>query len=525
MNTIPTLPDSAPFTPQQRSWLNGYFAAILSSRIPLNSAPITATKTPVAEVVEEDFPWHDASLPLNERLELAKDRPHARRLMSAMAQLNCGACGYLCQTYAEAIASGAEQDLTRCTPGGSETAKALRELVTLNVDKPVPQTSNGKINGTAHTNVAKAASAYDRNRPFIARLKSSTRLTHAEAPKDTRHVVIDLLDSGIQYEPGDSLGVLPQNCAELVGEVLRLCHATPATQLPGTPKTLGEVLSYDHSLTRCPPDLLTLFAQHATTATERSELEALKKTPEIVGDVADLLTKFPSVRPPIESLLGTLGKLQPRLYSISSSLLKNPGEVHLTVGIVRYESAGRWRNGVASHFLGVRSLPGDDIRIFAQTSKFRLPTDPTTPIIMVGPGTGIAPFRSFLQQRQVLGGVHGKSWLFFGNQQFHYDFLYKDELSAMLDDGSLSKLDLAFSRDQIEKTYVQHKMLEHGAELWRWLNEGAHFYVCGDARRMALDVHSALLSIACQHGKLNEAEAKEYFTNMVKSRRYQKDVY
>lgn len=524
MTTIPTLPDSAPFTSQQRAWLNGYFAAILSSRAASGPAAKHEQES-VAAVVEEDFPWHDASLPLAERLELAKERPHERRLMSAMAQLNCGACGYLCQTYAEAIANGAEQDLTRCTPGGSDTAKALRQLVSLNLESPAAKPMNGKLNGKAHAEIATAAAAYDRNRPFAAKLKSSTRLTHAEAPKDTRHVVIDLLDSGIKYEPGDSLGVLPGNCPDLVGEVLRQFNSSPDATLPDTHKTLSEALTYDHSLTRCRKETFELLAQNAASATERTELESLVESPETAGDLADVLARFTTARPPIEKLLATLGKLQPRLYSISSSQLRNPGEVHLTVGIVRYENAGRWRNGVASHFLGVRSLPGDEIRIFSQTSKFRLPTDPTTPIIMVGPGTGIAPFRAFLQHRLALGGSLGKSWLFFGNQQFHYDFLYKDELSELLDAGVLTKLDLAFSRDQAEKTYVQNKMLEHGAEMWQWLSNGAHFYVCGDAKRMALDVDSALRSIACLYGQMSESQAKEFLSTMIKSRRYQKDVY
>lgn len=515
------LPESAPFTPQQRAWLNGFFAAILSPR-GAAGVPATVANTPTAPTpVEEDFPWHDASLPLAERLELAKERPFARRLMSAMAQLNCGACGYLCQTYAEAIASGNENDLTRCSPGGSDTVKALKQLVTLNVDPPA-HSGNGKINGHSSASASSKSSGYDRNNPFLARLKSSTRLTHAEAPKDTRHVVIDLLDSGIQYEPGDSLGVLPGNCPELVSEVLRLLN------LPGDAPlgdlTLNELLTFRYSLTRCRQETLQLLSQHASSQDEHALL-SLMDTPDLAGDLAEVLTRFPNVRPPLELLLATLGKLQPRLYSISSSLLRHPGEVHLTVGVVRFESAGRLRNGVASHFLGVRSLPGDEIRIFPQTSKFRLPADPSMPIIMVGPGTGIAPFRAFLEHRQVQGGSLGKSWLFFGNQQFHYDFLYKDELTGMLDAGVLTKLDLAFSRDQAEKLYVQHKMLEHGAELWRWLNEGAHFYICGDAKRMALDVDAALRVIAQQHGGLTESQAKEFFAGLLKSRRYQKDVY
>jgi len=199
--------------------------------------------------------------------------------------------------------------------------------------------------------------------------------------------------------------------------------------------------------------------------------------------------------------------------------------VHLTVGVVRFETLGRWRQGVASNFLGVRSLPGDEVRVFLQASpKFRLPADPSTPVIMIGPGTGIAPFRAFLEERAATG-TKGKSWLFFGNQHFEYDFLYKDELAGFLDCGALTKLDLAFSRDSAEKVYVQHRMLEHGAELWRWIEEGAHIYVCGDAKRMAGDVNRALQTIASQHGGLSAEAAQQFTSQLAADKRYHKDVY
>ena len=216
------------------------------------------------------------------------------------------------------------------------------------------------------------------------------------------------------------------------------------------------------------------------------------------ADVVDALRRFPSARPPLAAFIASLGRLQPRLYSISSSLRVHPAQVHLTVGVVRFESQGRWRNGTTSHFLGVRANPGDTIPVFIQRSpKFRLPENPDTPVIMVGPGTGIAPFRAFLHEREAIG-AKGRNWLFFGNQYIDLDFLYRKELDGFLDRGILSRLDIAFSRDKAQKVYVQDRMLEHAGELWRWLEDGAYFYVCGDAKRMARDVDQMLYRVVAQ---------------------------
>jgi sulfite reductase (NADPH) flavoprotein alpha-component len=536
--TTAYLPETAPFSPQQRAWLNGFFAAVLTGKQrPSNGAalalPATTSAPPAAP--EEDFPWHDAALPLAERLALAEGRPYPRRLMAAMAQLNCGACGYLCQTYSEAIARGDEKDLTKCSPGGAETAKMLKQLVTLEVASPSPGTAGATA--TAPVDIAipqpsaiKEAPAYTRDNPFSARLVSSTRLTHPDSPKDTRHVVIDLLDSGLTYEPGDSLGILPLNCRELVGEVLQLLGKSggETVRLPSGRKTsLRHALMCEFTLGRCRPDVFAMLAEHAQDETEKRTLKELASAdnPLLVADLAEVLAQFPSSRPPLADLLGVLAKLQPRLYSISSSQKLHPNEVHLTVSVVQFESLGRWRGGVASNFLGVRSQPGDEVRLFVQRSpRFRLPADPKTPVIMVGPGTGIAPFRAFLEEREAVG-AEGKSWLFFGNQYIDFDFLYRNELSRFLDSGALTKLDLAFSRDTAEKVYVQHRMLENGAELWRWLEEGANFYVCGDAKRMAIDVDQALQSIVAIHGQIPPEAAKTYVQQLAKSKRYHKDVY
>ena len=313
--------------------------------------------------------------------------------------------------------------------------------------------------------------------------------------------------------------------------VLEQLHATgdelvPLEDVPTKP--LREALATELALARVRPALLELLssaAQDPQEAKQLAELAAADGGPLAGADVCEVLERFPSARPPLADLAAAIGRLQPRLYSISSSLKRHPGQVHLTVGVVRFESAGRWRNGVASHFLGVRSNAADEVRVFVQPShKFRLPADPGTPIIMVGPGTGIAPFRAFLQEREATG-AKGRNWLLFGNQHFELDFLYRNQLDAWADAKLLTRLDVAFSRDSAAKVYVQHRMLEHGAELWSWLQEGAHFYVCGDARRMAPDVDAALVQIAAQHGHLAGDDAKAYVARLAKEKRYLKDVY
>ncbi|MEX2175593.1 MAG: sulfite reductase subunit alpha [Pirellulaceae bacterium] len=516
----PLIPDTAPFNPQQRAWLSGFFAGVLGAGQGEGASGSTSTLAPVAD--EDDHPWHDAALPLGERLALAKGKPLASRLMAAMAQLDCGACGYLCQTYSAAIATGDERDLTRCSPGGNDTAQALRRLVAI---EPPAAAKQQPVASSAD------ASKYSRTQPFTAQIASTTRLTHIDAPKDTRHVAIDLLDSGLTYEPGDAIGICPVNCPDLVRGVLGVLGATgdePVAVEGGSAKPLRDALSHDFTLARARPALLELLAKSASDPQEADQLRELAATeggPLAGADVCEVLERFPSARPPIGDFVATLQRLQPRLYSISSSQRKHPGQVHATVGVVRFESAGRWRNGVASHFLGVRSSPGDSVRVFVQPShRFRLPADPATPIIMVGPGTGIAPFISFLQERAATSAT-GQNWLIFGNQYFDLDFLYRESLDQWSATGLLTRLDVAFSRDTAEKVYVQQRMLEQGGQLWSWLAAGAYFYVCGDARRMAPDVDADLKQIAADHGSLSPDEATAYVARLAKEKRYLKDVY
>jgi sulfite reductase (NADPH) flavoprotein alpha-component len=486
------------------------------------------------EVQEEDFPWHDPALPLLERLELARHRPLKRKLMSVMAQHDCGACGYHCQTYAEAIAQGEEADLTKCSPGGKETAKKLRELVASRKSLPEESTNGSRSHGTA-TNVGlngSAASQHNRKNPFFAPLLQTKPLNRPGSGKDVRFVAFSLMGSGLSYEVGDALGLMPENDPELVEAVLRSIGARGDELVP-TPGGLWthsfDALSKHYIITNTSDALAALLAANATNSSEAGTLKTLVDD-DVEGvsagwDVLDMLDRFPSARAPIPDMIASLSPLQPRLYSISSSLKVHPNEVHLTVGVVHYTQGSRVRKGVASNFLTERLKTRQKAGVFVHTSpKFRLPADSAAPVIMVGPGTGIAPFRAFLEDRAATG-AKGKNWLFFGDQRRDYDFLYQDELEGYSKSGVLTRLDTAFSRDQAEKIYVQDRMHEHGRELWDWVENGAYFYVCGDAKRMASDANSALHRIAVEQGGLSTEEAKNYVAVMTTTGRYQRDVY
>ncbi len=535
---VPILPESAPFSPPQRAWLNGFFAGVfgasptgvaaMGGMVPALLSPAAAapgmTLAPVP-TVEEDFPWHDPTLPIVERLSLAEGKPVERKLMAAMAQLDCGACGYLCRTYSEAIARGEEKDLTRCTPGGKDTSRKLKEL--MNGAKPAA--TNGK---PASSNVgASTSSGPTRQKPALAKVRAIHTLNACGSAKDTRQVVFDLSDTGVVYDPGDSLGVFPRNCPELVGEILSALNLTgeePSGLTNGRPHSMREALLEDRTITRVSEALAEACAASARDMADAARLRTLVAENDgawlETADLLDLLQVCPCDLSPA-TLIEQLTPIAPRLYSISSSLAACPGEVHLTVGVVRYDQHARKRKGVCSTYLADRLQPGDTVRVFPQASHgFRLPSDPSVPVIMVGPGTGVAPFRAFLQERKARGAT-GKNWLFFGDQCQATDFLYRDELEQHLASGLLTRLETAFSRDQQRKIYVQDRLREQGSEIWAWLESGAHFYVCGDAKRMAGDVDSALQAIVASEGKKSPEEAKAYVQQLTKSKRYLRDVY
>lgn len=516
MIIAPVIPDNAPFNPEQRAWLNGFFAGLFADdAAPISAATLSARQPSSAE---EDFPWHDPALTLDERLKLSEGRPLPRRLMAAMAQLDCGQCGYLCQTYGEAIAEGKEEDLGRCVPGARATQRKLKELLAGAV-KPAPVAAATKASATIAVEQAPAV--------FTA----SVRLTDPTSDKDTRQVVLQLNGSGLTYEVGDSLGVHATNCPDLVATIVNRLGADPhaAVEVPDECAcTVAHALTQVCDIVSISDDAISVLARHAVSAAEADRLESIAAGANDVEegtDLLDFLTLFPSSRPPVAELIAALARLRPRLYSISSSLKVHPGEVHLTVAPVRYQKDGRARKGVASTFLADRAICNAEVPVFVQKSHgFRLPEDPSSPVVMVGPGTGVAPFRAFLEERRAIG-ANGRNWLFFGERRSACDFLYRSEFEEYRRDGFLTRFDAAFSRDQAEKIYVQNRMTESGAELWSWLQDGAYFYVCGDAKKMARDVDQTLHAIVAHHGAMSAEKAKGFVADLARAQRYQRDVY
>jgi sulfite reductase (NADPH) flavoprotein alpha-component len=378
-----------------------------------------------------------------------------------------------------------------------------------------------------------SATPYSRANPFPARMRVNRRLSGPESEKETRHFELDLTGWGLSFEVGDSVGIYPTNDPELVDEIIRTLGFTGGEEVPrpkGGTTTLREALLRDYSITQPTPKLLKAVAQRASAAPLLSDLLEPERKQDLQTylwgmEVIDFLIEHPSVRFTPEEFVGLLSKLQPRLYSVASSLKAYPDQVHLIVDVVRYESHGRLRKGVASTFLAERA---DDVPIptFPSAAKhFHLPEDPDTPIIMVGPGTGVAPFRAYLQERKAIG-AKGKNWLFFGAQREKCDFAYREDFESFLKEGILTRLDCAWSRDQARKIYVQHKMLENAAEIWKWIEqEGAHFFVCGDARRMAKDVDATLRQIVQEQGGKSLEQANEYVENLKREKRYKRDVY
>lgn len=373
---------------------------------------------------------------------------------------------------------------------------------------------------------------YTRTNPFPAKLAVNRSLCGEGSEKDTRHFELDLTGWGLNYEVGDSMTVWPTNDPALIDELINKIGAKgdETVKGPNGEKPLREVLFRDCRITQTTPKFLQAIAQKAVNG---APLLTELLTPERKQDldtylwgmeVVDFLIEHPSIKWTPQEFVDTLAKLMPRLYSISSSLKANPDRVHFTIDIVHYESRGRMRKGVCSNFLAERADQAP-IPVFPNTSKFRLPEDGNTPIIMVGPGTGIAPFRAYLQERKATG-AKGKNWLFFGSQHEHCNYFYKDELEGMQRDGFLSRFDCAWSRDAASKSYVQHKMEQSADEIWKWMDsEGAHFFVCGDARRMAKDVDAALRKVIQQKGGKSEEQTNEYVEKLKADKRYKRDVY
>ncbi len=371
-------------------------------------------------------------------------------------------------------------------------------------------------------------SPYTKEAPLSATLSVNQKITGRDSEKDVRHIEIDLGDSGLRYQPGDALGVWYQNDPALVKEIVELLwlKGTEPVTVDGKTLPLADALEWHFELTVNTANIVENYATLTRSETllplvgDKAQLQHYATTTPIV----DML-RFSPAQLDADALIGLLRPLTPRLYSIASSQAEVESEVHITVGAVRFDVEGRARAGGASSFLADRVEEEGEVRVFIEhNDNFRLPENPQTPVIMIGPGTGIAPFRAFMQQRAA-DGAEGKNWLFFGNPHFTEDFLYQVEWQRYVKEGVLSRIDLAWSRDQKDKVYVQDKLRQQGAELWRWINDGAHIYVCGDANRMAKDVEQALLEVIAEFGAMDIEAADEFLSELRVERRYQRDVY
>lgn len=367
---------------------------------------------------------------------------------------------------------------------------------------------------------------------MLAPLVEKRMLTHPKSTKVTLHLAFSTAQSGLKYEAGDAFGVIPRNDPNLVAEILQLLHWNGNEQVPngkaGT-TTLHDALTTQFQITRLHRKMVQEYAKRGGC----SHLQALiapdqqAQLEKYIYDrgLIDLLVEYPGVIDDPTELIAMLPRLTPRLYSISSSPLAHREQIHATVAVVRYSSHHRERGGVCSTLFADRSSISDRLPIYIQPNKkFKVPPGADMPMIMIGPGTGIAPFRGFLYERRALGHT-GRNWLFFGERSAATDFLYREELEAMHKDGHLTRFDTAFSRDQAQKVYVQHRMAENSGALWQWLQEGASIYVCGDAKQMAKDVHSTLRSIAEKEGGMSAEQAEEYVAGLKDKNRYHRDVY
>ncbi len=410
-----------------------------------------------------------------------------------------------------------------------ESAQQWRQQIVAALQARVPAQSAAAVAVTPSGAVDEITSSpYSKAAPLTAQLSVQQKVTGRNSEKDVRHIEIDLGDSGLRYQPGDALGIWFDNDPALVEELLALLWLKGDEQvsIDGQNISLSQALRSQLELTQ---NTTLIVDKYAALSRDEKLIALLADKPALQHyakntPIVDMVRQAPSDLN-ADQLVALLRPLTPRLYSIASSQAETESEVHITVGVVRYDIDGRPRTGGASGYLADRLEVDGDIRIFIEhNDNFRLPVNPETPVIMIGPGTGIAPFRAFMQQREA-DGATGKNWLLFGNPHFTEDFLYQVEWQRYVKDGLLTRIDLAWSRDQAHKIYVQDKLREQGAELWNWIQQGAHIYVCGDANRMAKDVEQVLLDVVALYGAMDAEQADEYLSELRLARRYQRDVY
>jgi len=582
MSKVPFIPENAPFSQEQRAWLNGFLAGIYSTAegVPvaakapsLKIAVLYATqggtserlaKKMVKELKAQGHAPELASLDTYTTAALAEQR-HALVLASTYGEgdppdgtqaffeslsllsaprldtLRFAVFALGDTSYEHFCKFGADLDARLYALGGSRLLE--RVDCGVEVDAPFDQWKSAVVSRLSDGPAVEAASAvvnepvakvhvHTRENPYHAEVIERRPLTQEVSSKLTVHLSISLADSEVHYEAGDACGVFAQNDARVVEEILALTEFD-AEALVTLPKlgstTVAEALTHHLQPTRLSRKMVAAYAALGDCRRLERLLapEAQQELDAYMWDrgLSDLIEECPGLLRSPQQLVDLLPKLSTRLYSISSSPAFHAGELHTTVAVVRYNAHNRERGGVCSTMLSDRTPLGSRVPIYIQPNrKFRLPVDGNAPIIMIGPGTGIAPFRSFLHERKALG-AKGRNWLFFGERSAATDFLYRDELEAMRGDGHLTRLDTAFSRDQEHKVYVQDRMIEAGAELWEWLAEGASLYVCGDASRMAKDVDAALHRVVEQHGRKDVEAAKEYVQELQEQNRYHRDVY
>lgn len=598
--TVPYVPDNAPFTPEQRAWLNGLLAGLFSSAPAPQPTAAPAGRRIAVLYASQSGTAEGLARKLAKELKAAGHLPSVSTLAGyAPASLAAESCALiLASTYGDGDAPdgvqpffeqlclehfprmekvsyavfalgdrhyehfckfGADLDAKLAALGANQFIQRVDSDVDVDApfaewkqdvlarlrepEKRLPQqgaTQNAVIEGNARptamasapAQTSPAASSFSRENPLHAALVEKRSLTHPQSTKVTLHLAFSTLGAQLSYQAGDAFGVVPRNDPRLVAEILQHLRFNGNEQVAcgkAGATTLHEALTNHLQITRLSRRIVREYAASGRCAAllELLAPEQQAQLEEYVYDrgLIDLLIEYPGVIEDPAGLVALLPKLMPRLYSISSSPAAHAGQVHATVAVVRYHAHHRERGGVCSTLFADRAAVSDRLPIYIQPNKkFKLPADPDAPMIMIGPGTGIAPFRGFLHERRALGHK-GKNWLFFGERSATTDFLYREELEAMRADGHLARLDTAFSRDQDRKIYVQDRILENAGTFWRWLQDGATVYVCGDAARMAKDVHSALCTVVEKAGGMGPDQAQEYVDRLKDQHRYHRDVY